>query len=90
MKDCLKQNEELRGMLNKLRSEQATLLPNSEIPLSSSDANKDGGNNSVPQAYTTEILFLKVSTKFVEGSFFLGALSMVSGFVILCYFMSCC
>ncbi|RVW56706.1 hypothetical protein CK203_075093 [Vitis vinifera] len=59
VKDCLKQNEELRGMLNKLRAEQTSLLPNNEIPFSLSEGNKDGGNNTGPQAYTTEILFLK-------------------------------
>lgn len=47
-------------MLNKLRAEQASLLPNNEIPVSLLEANKDGGNDTGPQAYTTEILFLKV------------------------------
>lgn len=53
-------------MLNKLRAEQTSLLPNNEIPFSLSEGNKDGGNNTGPQAYTTEILFLKVSIKFED------------------------
>ncbi|KAF8396837.1 hypothetical protein HHK36_018472 [Tetracentron sinense] len=61
VKDCLKQNEELRGMLDKLRTEQAIAhhLNDKEVQLGLLEAEKDGGNMSVAQAYTAEHLSLK-------------------------------
>lgn len=52
VKDCLKQNEELRGTLDKLRTEQAKGLPESY---------RDGVNETGPAPTTTEVLSLKVS-----------------------------
>ncbi|CAI9288008.1 unnamed protein product [Lactuca saligna] len=54
VKDCLKQNEELRSMLDKLRTES---IMNNErqnhIPTGISESNKEG------EAYTTELVSLK-------------------------------
>lgn len=52
VKDCLKQNEELRGTLDKLRTEQAKGLPGTY---------RDGVNETGPAPTTTEVLSLKVS-----------------------------
>lgn len=55
VKDCLKQNEELRRVLDNLRTEQASLLTkNGSIALY-----KDGVTETGAQANTTEILSLK-------------------------------
>lgn len=51
VKDCLKQNEELRGTLDKLRTEQAKGLPGTY---------RDGVNETGPAPTTTEVLSLKV------------------------------
>ena len=51
MKDCLKQNEELRGVLDKLRTEQAKAFVE---PLNAA-ANQAGSS-----AYSAEIISLKV------------------------------
>ncbi|GLT66996.1 hypothetical protein SLA2020_393330 [Shorea laevis] len=61
VKDCLKQNEELRMVLDKLRSEQATLLPTTdkEILGGSSELHKDGTIQTNSQTNTSEILSLK-------------------------------
>ncbi|KAK9279501.1 hypothetical protein L1049_013180 [Liquidambar formosana] len=50
VKDCFKQNEELRGMLDKLRTEQASVpsLQDKGIPGTLSKPNNDGANESVP------------------------------------------
>ncbi|KAF7121330.1 hypothetical protein RHSIM_Rhsim13G0076600 [Rhododendron simsii] len=61
VKDCLKQNEELRSMLDKLRTEQTSTPPfnGMETQKSLLEATKEGGNETVPQAYAAEILSLK-------------------------------
>ncbi|XP_040993993.1 paramyosin isoform X2 [Juglans microcarpa x Juglans regia] len=51
VKDCLKQNEELRGTLDKLRTELAKGLPGTY---------RDGVNETGPAPTTTEVLSLKV------------------------------
>lgn len=51
VKDCLKQNEELRRILDNLRTEQASLL----------SKNGSGAIQTGSQGNTTEILSLKVS-----------------------------
>lgn len=65
VKDCLKQNEELRSMLDKLRTEQTSTLPfnGMETQKSLLEATKEGGNETVPQAYAAEILSLKVGLR---------------------------
>lgn len=62
MKDCLKQNEELRGMLDKLRTEQANVPTLNEGITQNHllDSNKDGGDETRHQAYPAEVVFLKV------------------------------
>lgn len=52
MNDCLKQNEELRGILDKLRTEQAKGLLGSH---------NNGANETGSSEYTTEVLSIKVS-----------------------------
>ncbi|XP_058200276.1 uncharacterized protein LOC131315185 isoform X1 [Rhododendron vialii] len=61
VKDCLKQNEELRSMLDKLRTEQTSTPPfnGMETQKSLLEATKEVGNETVPQAYAAEILSLK-------------------------------
>ncbi|XP_010262646.1 PREDICTED: tropomyosin isoform X2 [Nelumbo nucifera] len=58
VKDCLKQNEELRGLLDKLRAEQANLLPLNDN-LSLLEGGKNGANLQGMQAYTAENFSLK-------------------------------
>ncbi|KAJ4842400.1 hypothetical protein Tsubulata_000951 [Turnera subulata] len=61
LKDCLKQNEELRAILDKLRSEQGnSLLSNNTEMLRVSERHRDGISET--GAYTAEILSLKTST----------------------------
>ena len=61
LKDCLKQNEELRAILDKLRTEQANVLSNDrEILGSSAERQRDGVTETGSQAYATEIFSLKV------------------------------
>lgn len=52
VKDCLKQNEELRGILDKLRTDQAKGLL---------DSHNNGSNKTGSAEYTTEVLSIKVS-----------------------------
>ncbi|KAF5954258.1 hypothetical protein HYC85_007114 [Camellia sinensis] len=61
VKDCLKQNEELRNMLDKLRTEQANApaLNGMESQRGLLEAKKDGGNEIGSQTYTAEILSIK-------------------------------
>ncbi|KAJ6948154.1 WEB family protein [Populus alba x Populus x berolinensis] len=60
LKDCLKKNEELRVMLDKLRAEQANLLSNDrEILGGSEERHRDGVTETGSQAHATEILSLK-------------------------------
>lgn len=54
VKDCLKQNEELRGILDNLRTEQAKAFVE---PL------KNGVDNTGSSPYTTEVLTLKVGCR---------------------------
>lgn len=64
VKDCLRQNEELRAMLDKLRMEQdniSTLSENS-IPRHLLDSNKDLGDETTPQANPDEVISLKVGS----------------------------
>ncbi|XP_028058595.1 uncharacterized protein LOC114262411 [Camellia sinensis] len=63
VKDCLKQNEELRNMLDKLRTEQANApaLNGMESQRGLLEAKKDGGNEIGSQTYIAEILSIKVS-----------------------------
>lgn len=58
MKECLKQNEELRGTVDKLRTEWARGIPESY---------RDGVNETGSSASTTEILSLQVSGDFMVG-----------------------
>ncbi|KAJ6691828.1 hypothetical protein OIU79_013750 [Salix purpurea] len=60
LKDCLKQNEELRAILDKLRTEQANVLSNDrEILRGSTEIQRDGVTETGSQAYATEIFSLK-------------------------------
>ncbi|KAJ4833294.1 hypothetical protein Tsubulata_004313 [Turnera subulata] len=60
LKDCLKQNEELRAILDKLRSEQAnSLLSNNTEIVRISEHHRDGISETGSHAYTAEILALK-------------------------------
>lgn len=54
VKDCLKQNEELRGILDNLRTEQAKVFV---------EPHKDEVDNTGSSPYTTEVLSLKVGCK---------------------------
>ncbi|KAK2993152.1 hypothetical protein RJ640_015339 [Escallonia rubra] len=60
VKDCLQQNHELRGMLDRLRTEQATIpaLNGEEIQRGMSISNKEGDETS-SQAYTDAVVVLK-------------------------------
>lgn len=61
VKDCLKQNEELRAMLDKLRTEQASVstLSENSIQRHLLDSNKDLGDETL-QANPAEVISLKV------------------------------
>ncbi|XP_057953103.1 uncharacterized protein LOC131147615 [Malania oleifera] len=61
VKDCLKQNEELRGMLDKLRTEQSNSLSvdNKVILRGLSENNEDRRNEIGSPPYPTEIASLK-------------------------------
>ncbi|CAK7331420.1 unnamed protein product [Dovyalis caffra] len=60
LKDCLKQNEELRAILDKLRTEQVSVLSNDrEILRGSAEKHIDGVTETGSQAYATEIFSLK-------------------------------
>lgn len=58
VKDCLKQNEELRGMLDKLRAEQTSLpTPNDRIiQIGLLEAREEGEGSQ----YASDFLSLKV------------------------------
>nr|GMD69304.1 calponin homology domain-containing protein DDB_G0272472 isoform X1 [Ipomoea batatas] len=61
VKDCLKQNEELRGLLDKLRTEQSG-IGSANDKLSQRGffgSNKEGGNGAQASEYTAEIVSLK-------------------------------
>lgn len=64
MKDCLKQNEELRGVIDRLRADQASLLSvnEREVLRYTTESHGDRVNeiSSQPPAYMSEILSLKV------------------------------
>lgn len=57
-------------MLDKLRTEQTSTPPFNSMEMQKSllEAMKDGGNEAVPQAYTSEILSLKVSHRPEDNS----------------------
>lgn len=59
VKDCLKQNEDLRSMLDKLRAEQASMstVNDRESYRGILESNKEG----VSEGYTAEVVSLKVS-----------------------------
>ncbi|KAJ8439849.1 hypothetical protein Cgig2_003915 [Carnegiea gigantea] len=62
VKECLKQNEELRGMLDKLRTEQISIMPSNGGKMSdgSFEANTSGKSETSAVDYTNEVLNLKV------------------------------
>lgn len=62
VKDCLKQNEELRGLLDKLRTEQSG-IGSANDKLSQRGffgSNKEGVNGAQASEYSAEIVSLKV------------------------------
>ncbi|KAJ9146711.1 hypothetical protein P3X46_028943 [Hevea brasiliensis] len=61
LKDCLKQNEELRGVLVKMRMEQSSMLSSGDKDIlgSSTERNSNGINETGSQTYTTEVISLK-------------------------------
>ncbi|KAF9596113.1 hypothetical protein IFM89_007166 [Coptis chinensis] len=61
VKDCLRQNEELRGLLDKLRTEKTSILPmgNAEVQSRFFEAEKDRGNVVGAKVYTDEYLLLE-------------------------------
>ncbi|XP_076944295.1 uncharacterized protein LOC143614866 [Bidens hawaiensis] len=61
VKDCLKQNEELRVMLDKLRTEQASISLSTINDHEGQKRNLESNNGAseISQAYTTEIISLK-------------------------------
>lgn len=62
VKDCLKQNEELRGMLVKMRTEQANMpaLNENITQRQLLESTKGGGDEISPQAYAADVVSLKV------------------------------
>jgi len=58
--ECLKQNEELRGILDNLRNEQARVLP---------DSSKNGAHEIPSSASTQEMASMKVSYIFCSSLF---------------------
>lgn len=62
VKECLKQNEELRGMLDKLRTEQINIMSSNrgKIADGSFESNTQGKSESTTVDYTNEVLNLKV------------------------------
>ncbi|XP_050236381.1 uncharacterized protein LOC126686390 [Mercurialis annua] len=61
LKECLKQNEELRGVLAKMRTEQANLLSSGgrEFLKNAPERYSNGVNETDSQSYTTEVISLK-------------------------------
>lgn len=58
VRDCLKQNDELRSMLHKLRMEQAS-RPNSNDKLGILESSKDGQDEMASSTFSPEIISLK-------------------------------
>lgn len=63
VKDCLKQNEELRGILEKLRTEQASFMSvnDKDILRDFSEPSKDAVSQNGSEMHENEFLALKVS-----------------------------
>lgn len=63
LKDCLKQNEELHGVLVRMRMEQANMISSGgrENLGSSTERYSNGINEIDSRMHTTEIISLKVS-----------------------------
>lgn len=63
VKDCLKQNEELRGILEKLRTEQASFMSvnDKDILRDFSEPSKDAVSQNGSETHKNEFLALKVS-----------------------------
>ncbi|XP_076892353.1 uncharacterized protein LOC143544079 [Bidens hawaiensis] len=59
VKDCLKQNEELRVMLDKLRTEQASISTINDHEGQKRNLESNNGASEISQAYTTEVISLK-------------------------------
>ncbi|KAM7496499.1 hypothetical protein LguiA_020913 [Lonicera macranthoides] len=59
VKDCLKQNKELRGMLDKLRAEQASILTPNIDESQRGRSKLEGESEMDTQAYTPESISLK-------------------------------
>ncbi|KAI4383870.1 hypothetical protein MLD38_009664 [Melastoma candidum] len=60
VKDCLKQNEELRGVINRLRTEQVSPPSNNGQELKGAqEARRDVSNQMTTSAYSSDVLFLK-------------------------------
>lgn len=62
VKDCLKQNEDLRGILEKLRKEQASLVSmnDKDILRDLSEQAKDAVSQNGSETHKNEFLSLKV------------------------------
>lgn len=72
VKECLKQNEELRGMLDKLRTEQINnMSPNGGKMIDDSSTTEYGKRDTGSADYTDEFLNLKVGIWHEIQSFFL-------------------
>lgn len=67
-------------MLDKLRTEQTSTLPfnGMETQKSLLEATKEGGNETVPQAYAVEILSLKVGLRAEDNTFSFWCLNACS------------
>ncbi|KAF5821577.1 hypothetical protein HanRHA438_Chr01g0016041 [Helianthus annuus] len=59
VKDCLKQNEELRTMLDKLRTEQASMSIINDREGHKRSLESNNGVSEISQAYTAEVVSLK-------------------------------
>ncbi|XP_076885962.1 uncharacterized protein LOC143535641 [Bidens hawaiensis] len=59
VKDCLKQNEELRIMLDKLRTEQASISTINDHERQKRNLELNNGASEISQAYTAEVISLK-------------------------------
>ncbi|KAJ0792146.1 hypothetical protein HanOQP8_Chr01g0014091 [Helianthus annuus] len=59
VKDCLKQNEELRTMLDKLRTEQASMSIINDREGHKRNLESNNGVSEISQAYTAEVVSLK-------------------------------
>ena len=65
MKECLNKNEELRSMIDGLRTEQINIMSSNSGKISndSSETNNLGKSDTEPANYTDEVLNLKVSIR---------------------------